>query len=304
MQSYLVLVENEITEGHKYDFWDDVTGIRYHYPNQYKNKIKPGDKFIYYRGTRRADGTRGIPEYFGCGIIGDVFLDSSTEKDSSKAKFRWYCDVIDYYSFSDPVEFKINGQYIEKIPQNHWSMAVRNISRATYDYIIELANSSHSETRIKTQTILLVEKNYQKNSARNIIHPQKSYIYQSERAKEIGDRGEKIVFDYLVRDSKYKRVRWVAQNGETPGYDIEIIGENSQIIGVEVKSTNQKHLNSFQLTINEYNAIKTLKERYILAIVTEIDTNTPKLSFQRNISSKIEMGTINLSPLTFKADFY
>jgi len=54
----LVLVENEATEGGHYDFWADATGERYHYPNKYRNMIKPGRRFVYYRGSRRKDGSR------------------------------------------------------------------------------------------------------------------------------------------------------------------------------------------------------------------------------------------------------
>lgn len=49
----LVLVENEVTTGGHYDHWQDVTGERYQFPNQYRGKVTPGRPFIYYRGVRR-----------------------------------------------------------------------------------------------------------------------------------------------------------------------------------------------------------------------------------------------------------
>ena len=55
----LVLVENEVTAGGRYDHWQDVTGERYQFPNQYRNKVITDRPFIYYRGVRRADGSRG-----------------------------------------------------------------------------------------------------------------------------------------------------------------------------------------------------------------------------------------------------
>jgi hypothetical protein len=48
----LVLVENEVTVDGKYDFWADDTGVQYHYPNQYRNRVRPGREFVYYRGVR------------------------------------------------------------------------------------------------------------------------------------------------------------------------------------------------------------------------------------------------------------
>jgi hypothetical protein len=57
----LVLVQNEETAGRRYD-WEDILNERYHFPNQYKNKVRQGMLVVYYRGVRRADGKRGRPE--------------------------------------------------------------------------------------------------------------------------------------------------------------------------------------------------------------------------------------------------
>ena len=51
----IVLVENEVTAGGRYDHWQDVTDERYQFPNVYRNKVQLGRRFIYYRGVRRAD---------------------------------------------------------------------------------------------------------------------------------------------------------------------------------------------------------------------------------------------------------
>lgn len=85
----LVLVENEKTAGGRYDHWKDVTGERYHFPNQYKGRVVPGRQFVYYRGVRRADGSRGTPEYFGYGRIGDVWRDSDVPEGAPHN--RGYC---------------------------------------------------------------------------------------------------------------------------------------------------------------------------------------------------------------------
>ena len=57
----LVLVENEVTVG-RYDHWQGVTGERYQFPNQNRGKVLTGRPFVYYRGVRRADGSRGMSE--------------------------------------------------------------------------------------------------------------------------------------------------------------------------------------------------------------------------------------------------
>ena len=102
----LVLVENERTAGGNYDHWQDATGERYQFPNGYKNKVLQGRRFIYYRGARKADGSRRTPEYFGHGIIGEVIEDPSNEPDEGKSKRKWIAAISDFTPFIQPVEFK------------------------------------------------------------------------------------------------------------------------------------------------------------------------------------------------------
>ena len=68
--SPLVLVENEVTLDGRYDFWADETGVRYQYPNQYRNKVQTGRPFVYYRGVRRAGRKRGPTSTSELGPLG------------------------------------------------------------------------------------------------------------------------------------------------------------------------------------------------------------------------------------------
>lgn len=96
----VVLVQNVVTVDNRYDFWKDVEGERYHLPNQYKNKIETGNRFVYYRGTRRLHG-RGKPEYFGAGIIAAKYLDEDTAE-APKRDQAYFCELTDYLPFSYP----------------------------------------------------------------------------------------------------------------------------------------------------------------------------------------------------------
>lgn len=305
MKKYLILVENEVTEGHRYDHWEDKTGIKYHYPNIYKNKIIPGIKFIYYRGTRRNNGY-GDPEYFGSGTIGNVYLDPTTDTSESKAKWNWYCDIIDYEPFTEPVYFKHNDDYIEKIPQNRWSVAVREIDKSIFKKILELSKKNINLNKPILPEIIqqpkLVTNNLIKPSHNFADKPIKYYVARTHRAKIIGDKGERIVLHYLRGNFDHKKIRWLANEGETPGYDIELIDKKSQRYGIEVKSTTNRKMNNFQLTINEYEAIKQLREKYILAIVTNVETENPEISFLYNVFDKIHEGALTLTPQSFKVE--
>jgi hypothetical protein len=95
----LVLAENEATEsGIRYE---DLTGVSYQFPTMYRNLIRPGMRFVYYRGRKSAGGRR--PQvYFGTGAIGGVGVDR-------KSPNRLVCEVLDYLPFAQPVPFKQEG---------------------------------------------------------------------------------------------------------------------------------------------------------------------------------------------------
>src|SRR5690349_11774001 len=118
----LILVQNEITVDSQYEHWKDIEGAQYHFPNQYIGKVKEGESFIYYRGSRRKGNIRETPEYFGFGKIGRVWLDPDSNIHGPKSKWHWFCELIDYVPFEKPVPFRIDGTTFEQIPQNIWSV--------------------------------------------------------------------------------------------------------------------------------------------------------------------------------------
>src|SRR5215471_10663876 len=106
----------------------DATGVQYHYPNGYRNLIRPGERFVYYRGVGRAGKRRGNAEYFGTGPTGEVWRDDKIPQDAPKKDWQWFCGIESYVPFRAPVVAKINGVFFEVLPPNGWRMAVRKIS--------------------------------------------------------------------------------------------------------------------------------------------------------------------------------
>ena len=106
----LVLVSNEVNATDQF-MWKDITGVQYHYPNGYRNLITPGTEFIYYRGIRRASGTRDRAEISvmvwlaRCGAIQKI------PTDAPKANWVWYCAIEDYEAFLRPVPAKLDGVF-------------------------------------------------------------------------------------------------------------------------------------------------------------------------------------------------
>lgn len=131
----IVLTSNEVVQNPDHA-WNDVEGVQYHYPNQYKGKIQPGERFVYYRGVHRADGRRAAAEYFGHGRIGAVWPDPAT---LGAARPAWFCAIEDYAPFAPPVPAKPNGVFYEAIPSNMWRSGVRSLDDATFAQILAAA---------------------------------------------------------------------------------------------------------------------------------------------------------------------
>jgi len=265
----LVLVENERTAGGRFDHWADVTGVSYQFPNQYRNKINPGEVFVYYRGARRSDGKRGTPEYFGIGRIAEVMEDPTNDPALPKAKRRWYCQIRDYHPFVNPVPFKIDGEFLEKIPSNFWGVAVRELPESTMQRILQLAGLevvSEPESQpvvepvlppieavsplvIASSDSLLIPRPPRPSTTQAGGDSRGGSSRRSRHATMVGRRAEEIVVNLLTTEN-HSRVRWVASEGETPGWDIEYWA-GDQRIAVEVKGTSGKGFPSIELTAGE-----------------------------------------------------
>jgi hypothetical protein len=93
----LRLTANDQTlSGHQYD---DVLGVRYEFPSRYRGIIRQGERFVYYRGRRRPDGTTVPQAYLGTGIIGAVRVSTANPD-------HFVCDVEDWKAFDEPLFFK------------------------------------------------------------------------------------------------------------------------------------------------------------------------------------------------------
>jgi hypothetical protein len=291
--SAIVLVENERTAGGKYDHWQDVTGERYQFPNQYRNRVKPGVPFVYYRGTRAATGRRSHPEYFGHGVIGSVGLDPTSDLKGPKNRWKWICEISEYWPFTQPVPFKIEGEYIEKIPQNHWSVAVRSIDEDVFRRILHLAGQGFPTPKLIRAHLNLpdIDSVVPGASGGSLfretqeIGNRNGYVSRrSAFSQVLGERGERIVLRYLeaiLTPDEADTLRWPAKEGETPGYDLAYKREGV-IIGVEVKATSGNAIGSLELTGNEWKAAKRMRDRYYLALVANVTGTNPSVEMIRD----------------------
>jgi hypothetical protein len=302
----LVLASNEVNVSDKYR-WKDITGVQYHFPNSYRKLVKPGERFLYYRGVRRADGTRKAAEYFGQGTVGTVWRDEAISESTPKAKWAWYCSIDDYRSFPAPVPAKVDGEYWETIPRNGWRNGVRRIDESTINRVLATAGASVSQPIVGAENLPQVEDE-------DLLRPSADLLLSSairnggggnsrysRNSILIGNRAESIALRWAeLRFPNAKRVRWVSQDGETPGWDIEVIDAEGQFIGIEVKGTTGGSFSSFELTKGELEASRSMGDRYVLVLVANCLTDKPKLQILTNPWDVIEKQGLTLEPLVYR----
>src|SRR5262249_14499021 len=125
----------------------DVTGQSYHFPNHYRKLIIEGREFLYYRGVRRVQSKRGIPEYFGCGVIGSVHRDESIPLSAPKRNWKWFCTIERHIQFENPVPFSFNGKLLENCKRQQWGRP-RKLPEESYRLILDLAGIEIPEPEV------------------------------------------------------------------------------------------------------------------------------------------------------------
>jgi len=118
--------------------YEDVPFSVYHFPKRYINQIHPGDRFIYYQGSRYKKDHR---YYFGCGVIGNVEPDPTGE--------YFYAEIFEGHPFKHKVPiYHPDGGFYESIdfadvrnkPNPSWQNSIRKISDRAFNAILQSAD--------------------------------------------------------------------------------------------------------------------------------------------------------------------
>lgn len=316
----LILVQNETTVHEQYERWKDIEGEQYHFPNQYKNRIQEGEQFIYYRGVRRAGNTRAVPEYFGFGRVGKKWIDTESLGDGETSRPEWFCEILDYIPFINPVPFRINNQLFENIPQNLWSVGVRVITQEVFDRILAAAGIietvDNDTTKVERAIANIDDVTPQLVSAgESLIVPAlkevdgviaESLAYPlsprySKYSKLYGDRAEEIVFKLLTARAEHK-LTWPAREGRKPGWDIEYYNQGAEI-AVEVKGTSGKRFRNLEITAGEWKAAEDKRENYNLYLVADCLGEKPMVQVISNPYELYLNKKISLMPTGYRMAF-
>lgn len=138
---YAIITENDESQ------WDDQTGVQYHFPKRYKNILTPGTNVIYYKSKLRNKAfeqqrKHSLQHYFGCAVVGKVWLDTTSHKED------YFAEIENYFEFDTPILTKHNNETLEIIPENkilnYWRDGVRKIDYEVFKTILALSNYSQT----------------------------------------------------------------------------------------------------------------------------------------------------------------
>lgn len=294
----IVLTTNEVVRNPDHA-WNDIEGVQYHYPNGYKNKVKPGEPFVYYRGVHRRNGLRGQAEYFGQGRIGAIRIDPATADSSRPSRF---CAIEDYQPFNPPVPAKPDGVFYEQIPRNMWRNGVRDLDPHTFARIIEAANTAPAIAtpspgpKRPTEADNLV---IPPTKVAGAINKNGSYR-KSKRAREVGDWAEAAALTFIRETLKATSVVHRAAQGETPGWDIDYRDTAGLLHRVEVKGTVSGAFTTIEFTAGELKAARTHSGGYWLYLIAGCLTDHPRLQRIRNPAKRIASRGWGCTPVLYR----
>jgi len=219
----------------------DIVGLQYEFPEQYRSYVRPGERFIYYRGSRgRAHGAVG---YFGNGLVGDL-------RPSGKPG-HLIAKVHDVLLYDDVVEIKdVAGNYLETgSPRGtNWPNGVRRISGDIFHAITGSAGAS-----VRTAEAIAL-----KWQRADPAHASAMERYAVD-----------LTMSLLADEFGAAHVREMPVNN--PGFDIEVTLP-SGTLHVEVKGT-VLEAPAFHLSEGQRKHAELLGGRFRLVVVYQIDVN-------------------------------
>jgi hypothetical protein len=239
----LVLTQNEMTEsGHTYA---DVLGQRYEYPPRYRGLIRPGRRFVYYRGRRTIDGRTRPQVYLGSGLIGPT--------GPSRTPGRLVCQIEDYVPFGSPVLFKDGAGYLEPGAGAYGAKAglffrsgVREIDAASFRRILETAAAE----------------------AIPEIPSGGSRYASPENARLVDEVAMEVAIAHLASEWPAHEIKTMPHNN--PGYDLEVVKDGHLIRYAEIKGT-RKRIPEYFISEGQRLFAGVNSQRHTLVVVYSVD---------------------------------
>jgi hypothetical protein len=208
--------------------------------------MRIGEPFVYYRGRRGVPAGEEKYAYIGTGVIGDVRPSQNVGK--------WMALVHDFNAFSSPVPFKLNGQYLEPVPDRGGSAtgsyfrgtSVREVSTEVLTTILEIADRVAPPRTRQTRA------------------PVASPFGSPEHAAAVDEAGMQIAMREVALRWPDAEIHRMPHNN--PGFDILVVRDDVEHY-VEVKSTAGSTLR-FHLSEGQRLYAIRHHDRYSLLVIT------------------------------------
>jgi hypothetical protein len=126
---------------------------------------------------------------------------------------------------------------------------------------------------------------------------------RSRNSGPIGRRAEEVAHQFILDNSVTlgaKNIRWLADEGSTPGWDLQYENEAGDLIAVEVKGTTDSTFANVDLTAGEWEAACHLGDRYWLFLVAQCCSAAPRIYRLRNPACAVQRGQAQLVPVTYR----
>jgi hypothetical protein len=228
---------------------------------------------------------------------------------------------VKWTAFDESVPFQAeDGRYLEtgtpEVAANYWRDGVRRISRANYLDIL-LRGGANPQSG-EPATLLIEDSGPLKPAAGSlikIVSPQGSApntakkqasARRSKQATVIGTAAEKLFYELLrsqaptpLRD----KIRWVAQEGLTPGYDIQDDRDSAEITAYEIKGTTGTSFRTVDITANEMACALKFRSKYALVLISGIGTSTPRYQIVADIAKRLDAQQAIATPSAFSLVF-
>ena len=130
-----------------------------------------------------------------------------------------------------------------------------------------------------------------------------SSFRRTRRSKQIGDRAEEVVIKWLqakLEPMLTTSITWVAQQGKTPGWDIEFVNEHGDTVSVEVKGTTGSVFQSVEITAQEWTAAQVRREKYWLVLVTACLSSQPTVHLIPDPYGLLANGNLEITPVLWR----
>lgn len=132
--------------------------------------------------------------------------------------------------------------------------------------------------------------------------PSRAERKKQKQMKQIKAAGEQIALDYLRRILPYhiqESLRRVASKEETPGWDCEY-KDNSEVVAITVKASDSPETAVIELSTNEWNAARILKNNYNIFLVFKALTDKPIIEIINDPYAEVNSGNITVIPSDFR----